>query len=200
MVVQGVAGPSIPYTFHTVAHSDEFLRVHAWQDYRELHLDVLEDPMWAGLRYTDGIAGLQVLLGLAFPLSLLLIGILCVAEAFIALGIFLGFIVLLAIAGLLWLLVIPTQRVIFDWETRTLRGRAGAAISFDEARIEIWSAPRGHAVWALGPTSGRIIGFFPREEVALAYRARIEHLMRTKQYSKHTVLAHLPAAVARVRS
>jgi len=80
--------------------------------------------------------------------------------------------------GGVWMLVIPTHRVTFDWRARTIRGRTGWAIPFDDVRLKLSRAPLGHAVWARGPAGkGPIVGFFPDEQVALAFRARLEYLM-----------------------
>lgn len=86
----------------------------------------------------------------------------------------------------------------FDWRARAIRGPTGWEIPFDDVRLKLSRAPLGHAVWARGPAGrGPIVGFFPDEEVALASRARLEHLMRKERRSEGAVAAHVPAEGAR---
>ncbi len=97
-------------------------------------------------------------------------------------GIFIGIAALLPIVALTWALVVPTTRVILDWRARTVGGRVGPALSFDDVRLELEPASRGHAVWARGAGAGRyMVGFFREEPVARAYRDRLSVLLRDKR-------------------
>jgi hypothetical protein len=175
--------PRTPYTFDSAADSDAYLGVMAWRDFEAMHLDVLADPAWPGLRHAARMELVLVYLKVTFLVSGVPIAIAAGEEAWIAMGIFIGLAALLPIVALAWLLVVPTRRVIFDWRARTVGERAGPARSFDDVRLEIEPAAYGHAGWARGAGAGGcLVGFLPDEPAARAYRDRLAFLLRDKRH------------------
>jgi len=174
--------PSTPYTFTSAADSDAFLGAQERRDFPELNLDVVADPAWPGLRHALRMEGVLLLLKVTFLVSGIPLAIGGAAGAWTVVAIFIGLAALLPTVALVWSVVVPTTRVIFDWRARTIRGRTGPGIPFDVARLELAPAPHGHAVWARGPERRFLIGFFRAEPVARAYLDRLESLLRNKRY------------------
>jgi hypothetical protein len=180
--------PGIPYTFTTVSASDDCLDARARRNFQTMHLPVIADASWPGLRHAARMDTLLRILGATALTIGLPLGIAGAAKAWIAFGVLLGILALAPIVALTWHFMIPTVTLVFDWRARTL-GESSSdllgspAIPFDAVRLEVAPVAHGHVVWARTARSGeRVVGFFPTELVATAFRDRLATMLRDKRY------------------
>jgi hypothetical protein len=171
--------PEVPYTFRTVDASQAFFDLEERRGRPFTGVEVIGDLTWRWLPRAGRIdsnsmhlVGLGPFLGLPAMFAL-------GRQAWTLAGIEIGISLLPLIFRIVWMTMVPTAKVAFDWQTRTLRWSAAECVAFDELRLELAAAPHGTEVWVRSPrVASRLVGLFRTEPVAAAYCERLTTLMR----------------------